>query len=283
MTTPSLCEIRGLILDMDGVIYAGNELLPGAREFISHLQATGTPFLFLTNNSSRTPGQYVEKLASLGIYVGEERIFTSALATAAWLKETSPAGAGVLVIGERGVREALAQQGFRLVDDHQQAQYVVVGFDSTFTYAKAREAALAIQKGALLIATNTDASLPTEHGEIPGAGSIVAMLETATGVKARVIGKPEPNIFKQALTRLGTRAEETAVVGDRYETDIVGGHRAGLKTIGMLCGVTDAQRFATADPRPNWIFAHLGELLTAWRKTHASPIANSCADQTRAQ
>lgn len=281
--TPSLCEIRGFILDMDGVIYAGNELLPGAREFVSYLQVTGTPFLFLTNNSSRTPGQYAEKLTSLGIDVHEERVFTSALATAAWLKGTAPAGARVLVIGERGIREALAQQGFRLVDDHQQAQYVVVGFDSTFTYAKAREAALAIRKGALLIATNTDASLPTEQGEIPGAGSIVAMLETATGVRARVIGKPEPGIFEQALARLGTRAEETAVVGDRYETDIVGGHRAGLRTIGVLCGVTDARRFAAADPRPDWVFAHLGELLTAWREAHASQIANPCANRAKAR
>ncbi len=281
--TPSLCEVRGFILDMDGVIYAGHELLPGAREFVSHLQATSTPFLFLTNNSSRTPDQYAEKLASLGICVGEERVFTSALATAAWLKEAAPAGAAILVIGERGIREALAQQGFRLVDDHRQAQYVVVGFDSTLTYAKAREAALAIRRGAPLIATNTDASLPTEQGEIPGAGSIVAMLETATGVKARVIGKPEPGIFEQALARLGTRPEETAVVGDRYETDIVGGHRAGLKTIGVLCGVTDARRFAAADPRPDWVFAHLGELLTAWREAQALSIASSCAKGPGAQ
>ncbi len=269
MTRPPLCEIRGFILDMDGVIYAGNELLSGAQDFVSHLQATGTPFLFLTNNSSRTPGQYAEKLASLGIYVNEDRIFTSALATAAWLKEAAPAEAEILVIGERGIREALTQQGFRLVDDHKLARYVVVGFDATFTYAKAQEAALAIRRGAQLIATNTDASLPTEQGEIPGAGSIVAMLETATGVKARVIGKPEPGIFEQALARLGTRAGETAVVGDRYETDIVGGHRAGLKTIGVLCGVTDAERFATANPRPDWVFADLGELLAAWRRSIA--------------
>jgi 4-nitrophenyl phosphatase len=269
VTTPSLCEIRGFILDMDGVIYAGNELLPGAREFISHLQETEVPFLFLTNNSSRTPGQYAEKLASLGINVSENHVFTSALATASWLKGIAPAGTGILVIGERGIREALTQQGFRLVEDHEQAQYVVVGFDSTFTYAKAREAALAIRRGAPLIATNADASLPTEQGEIPGAGSIVAMLETATGVKARVIGKPEPGIFEQALTRLGTRASETAVVGDRYETDILGGHRAGLKTIGVLCGVTDVRCFAMADPRPDWVFAHLGELLRAWQEAHA--------------
>ncbi len=257
---------------MDGVIYAGNELLPGAQAFIAHLQAEGTPFLFLTNNSSRTPGQYAEKLATLGIYVGQDHVLTSALATAAWLKaeearqsEEGSGDANVLVIGERGLQEALTDYGFHLVDDHKQADYVVVGFDSSFTYAKAREAALAVRRGAPLIATNTDASLPTEQGEIPGAGSIIAMLETATGVKAKVIGKPEPGIFMQALARLGTRAEETAIIGDRYETDIVGGHRAGLKTIGVLCGVTSAQRFATADPQPDWVFADLSELLKAWQ------------------
>jgi ribonucleotide monophosphatase NagD (HAD superfamily) len=282
--------------------------------------------LFLTNNSSRTPGQYVGKLAALGIHVSQDHVFTSALATAAWLKKEGAGGASVLVIGERGIQEALTDHGFRLVDDHKQADYVVVGFDSGFTYAKAREAALAVRRGALLIATNTDASLPTEQGEIPGAGSIVAMLETATGAKAKVIGKPEPGIFVQALARLpvpcacplacplcqatglaggqarvpapcawppwpvgqdrqdrpqaqaaqdrladrpgGTQAGETAMVGDRYETDIVGGHRAGLKTIGVLCGVTSAGRFATANPPADWVFADLGELLKEWQKEH---------------
>ncbi len=251
---------------MDGVVYAGTELLPGSREFIAQLQAEGTPFLFLTNNSSRTPGQYVEKLAGLGIRVDEDRVFTSALATAAWLRQEAPEGAAVLVIGERGIREALADQGFRLVDRHDQADYVVAGFDSTFTYEKAKEAAFAIRRGAPFIATNTDASLPTEEGQAPGAGSIIAMLEVATGVKARVIGKPEPGIFELALARLGTRPGETAMVGDRYETDIVGGHRAGLPTIGVLCGVTTAEQFATADPPPDWVFSDLAELLEAWRR-----------------
>jgi 4-nitrophenyl phosphatase len=250
---------------MDGVIYAGNAALPGAQAFIAFLQDAGIPFLFLTNNSSRTAGQYVEKLSSLGIVVREEHIFTSALATAAWLKEKAPAGAAMLVIGERGIHEALTDQGFQLVDSHKAAEYVVVGFDSTLTYAKAREAALAIRRGAPLIATNTDASLPTEEGEIPGAGSIVALLETATGAKAQVIGKPEPGIFAQTLALLGTQPAETVMIGDRYETDIVGGYRAGLKTIGVLCGVTSAERFATADPPADWLFADLAELLAAYQ------------------
>jgi len=251
---------------MDGVIYAGTEPLPGAREFVTLLQEEGIPFLFLTNNSSRTPGQYVEKLAGLGIHVDEGRVFTSALATAAWLRKRAPEGAAVLTIGERGIREALLEQGFRLVDDHAAADYVVVGFDSQFTYAKAKEAVFAIRRGAPFIATNTDVTLPTEEGLAPGAGSIVAMIETAAGVKATVIGKPEPGIFQLALARLGTKPEETAIVGDRYETDIVGGHRAGLKTIGVLCGVTTAEQFAAANPPPDWIFEDLADLLKAWRR-----------------
>ncbi|GAB4565024.1 MAG: TIGR01457 family HAD-type hydrolase [Anaerolineae bacterium] len=234
MEKRSLQDIQAFMLDMDGVVYAGTQLLPGAREFIAHLQKTRTPYLFLTNNSSRTPAQYRERLARMGIETTEEQIFTSALATASWLARHAPAGARVLVIGERGIQEALQERGFQLVDDHEEADYVVVGFDSQFHYAKAREAAFAIQRGVPFIATNTDASLPTEVGNAPGAGSIVAMLEVATGVKAHVIGKPEPGIFEQALERLGTSPEETAMIGDRYETDIVGGHRAGLLTIGVL-------------------------------------------------
>ncbi len=262
----SLCVVHAFLLDMDGVIYAGTQPLPGAQAFVAHLQAEGTPFLFLTNNSSRTPDQYVEKLASLGIHVDAQRVFTSALATAAWLKAQAPAGAPIYLIGERGIREALTAAGFRLVDRHEEAEYVVVGFDSQFTYAKAKEAAFAIQRGVPFIATNTDVSLPTEQGPAPGAGSIIAMLETATGVKAQVIGKPERGIFELALARLGTTPEETAIVGDRYETDIVGGQRAGLKTIGVLCGVTSAEQFAAANPPPDWVFADLAELLEAWRR-----------------
>ncbi|MCD6291772.1 MAG: HAD family hydrolase [Anaerolineae bacterium] len=266
MVERSLQGVQAFLLDMDGVVYAGTNPLPGSREFVTYLQAKGIPFLFLTNNSSRTPGQYVERLAGLGIHVEEDRIFTSALATAAWLKRRAPAGAAVLVVGERGIREALAEQGFRLVNHHSQAEYVVVGFDSQFTYEKAKAAAFAIRRGVPFIATNTDVTLPTEEGVAPGAGSIIAMLETATGVKAKVIGKPEPGIFELALARLGTRSEETAIVGDRYETDIVGGHRAGLKTIGVLCGVTSAAQFSAADPPPDWVFANLAELLEALRR-----------------
>lgn len=265
--TPSLSGLRAFILDMDGVLYAGALPLPGAQAFVAHLQAAGTPFLFLTNNSSRTPEQYAARLAAMGIAVSPQRIFTSALATAQWLQTVAPVGARVLLIGELGIQQALAERGFQLTAEYRQADYVVVGYDSQFTYAKARAAALAIQRGAPFIATNTDASLPSEEGEIPGAGAIVAMLETATGQKARVIGKPEPGIFLQALTRLGSDAAHTAIVGDRYETDIVGGHRAGLKTIGVLCGVTSAERFAAADPPADWVYDDLAALLAAWKES----------------
>ena len=202
--TPSLSDLRAFILDMDGVLYAGAMPLPGAQAFVAHLQATGTPFLFLTNNSSRTPEQYAAKLAAMGIAVSPQRIFTSALATAQWLQTVAPVGARVLLIGELGIQQALAERGFQLTTEYQQADYVVVGYDSQFTYAKARAAALAIQRGAPLIATNTDASLPSEEGEIPGAGALSVSVNVSTRqVRRSVLGSD----VRAALAASGLPAE----------------------------------------------------------------------------
>lgn len=260
---PDLRDLRGFIFDMDGVIYRGNTILPGAAEFIAALREAGIPYLFLTNNSTTPPEAVARRLAGMGIAATAEDVLGSAEATAAFLGASRP-GCTVYVVGEEGIRQALSQAGLELTDDYRQAEAVVVGLDRGTTYARLRDAALAIQRGATFIATNTDRTLPTEEGLIPGAGALVGMLEIATGVKARAIGKPEPGIFQLALERLKTPAEYTAVVGDRPDTDILGGQRAGLRTIAVLTGVGTAEDFAALQPGPVWIFPDLRALHRAY-------------------
>jgi len=264
-TDRDLTMVRAFLLDLDGVVYRGDAPLPGAAEFIAELQARRVPFLFVTNNSTRTPVQYVAKLARMGMQVGEESILTSALATAAYLADVAPSGTPIYVVGEGGLRQALEERGFVITDDHTIARYVVAGHDTTLTWRKLAGAALAIRRGAPFIATNPDRTLPTEEGLVPGAGAVLAALETATGVSPLVIGKPEVTIFRQALARLGVVPEHTAVVGDRWETDIVGGRRAGLLTIGVLSGATTAEEFAQANPPPDWVYENLAALLAAYK------------------
>jgi 4-nitrophenyl phosphatase len=255
--------IRAFIFDMDGVIYRGKNALTGAASMIARLRRAGVPYLYLTNNSTTAPRDVADRLRGMGIDAGPEDIYTSAEATAALLHEEMP-GCHVLVIGEAGIRQALAAAGFTLVVDHKAADAVVVGMDREATYARLKEASLAIQRGARFIATNLDASLPSEEGLIPGAGALVGMLETASGRKAQAIGKPQPGIFRLALTRLGAIPETTACVGDRPETDILGGQAAGLRTIAVLTGVGTRADFAAMQPPPDWVFEHLAALEAAY-------------------
>jgi 4-nitrophenyl phosphatase len=184
---------------------------------------------------------------------------TSAEVTAAALKREMP-GCNVFVVGEEGIRHALAEAGFHVTTDHRRADAVVLGMDRTLTYARLRDANFAVRRGARFLATNNDRTLPSDIGIIPGAGSLLIALETASDVKATVIGKPSPVIFSHALARLGTPAEVTACVGDRPETDIEGGHAIGLRTIGVLCGVGTREGFAELASPPDWIFEDLAEL-----------------------
>jgi 4-nitrophenyl phosphatase len=258
-----LRAIRAFIFDMDGVIYRGKNALPGAARLIARLRGAGIPYLYLTNNSTTAPRDVAERLRGMGIEADAADIYTSAEATAALLHEAMP-GCRVLVIGEAGIRQALAATGFTLVTDHRAADAVVVGMDREATYARLGEASLAIQRGARFIATNLDASLPSEVGLIPGAGSLVGMLEIASGRRAQAIGKPQPGIFRLALTRLGAIPETTACVGDRPETDILGGQAAGLKTIAVLTGVGARVDFESMQPPPDWILEDLTTLEAAY-------------------
>jgi 4-nitrophenyl phosphatase len=259
----TLSEMQGFIFDMDGVIYRGATALPGAAELLTALRAAGIPFLFLTNNATTPPRLVAERLRDMGIPAGAGEVLSSSEATAAALAAERP-GCRVLVIGEAGIREALAGVGLRVTEAYDQADAVVVGLDRNCTYATLRDAALAIRRGALFIATNTDRTLPTEIGFIPGAGALVGALEIATDAKARVIGKPSRDIFAFAVERLGTPVERTAAVGDRPETDIIGGQRAGLRTIGVLTGAGTPGEFAVLNPPPDWLFNDLDELRRAY-------------------
>jgi 4-nitrophenyl phosphatase len=259
----ALQELRGFIFDMDGVIYRGKAVLPGAVEFVAGLRRAGIPFLFLTNNATTPPQKVAGRLADMGIPASAHQVVTSAEVTAASLAAEMP-GRRVLLIGEEGIQQALTAAGFTFTDDYRQAELVVVSMDRGCTYARLREAGLAIQRGAPFYATNTDRSLPTEAGLIPGAGALVGALEIATGVQAAAFGKPQPGIFFYALKRLGAPAQLTAVVGDRPETDILGGQRAGLHTIAVLTGASTAEAFAALQPPPDWVFADLSELGRAY-------------------
>ncbi len=258
----SLREISAFIIDMDGVLYRGNTAIPGADKFISTLEETGRDYLLLTNNSSLTPAQYEAKLAKMGIKVNQAKIFTSAQATAIYLRSIAKPGAKILLIGMEGIREALLAAGFVLSED-KDVDFVVVGIDLNLTYEKLKKAALAIRAGASFIGTNPDRTLPTEEGLCPGNGAILAALEASTEVKPTIIGKPSPLIFELALKRLGSNPEKTAVVGDRLETDILGAHQAGLKSILVLSGVADKSSLAAANPKPDFVFESVKELAEA--------------------
>lgn len=250
---------------MDGVLYRDTEVIPGAPEFIRQLQEEGIPFVLLTNNSTKTPKQYAEKINAMGIHVDESQVLTSALATAAYLLEAIGVAGRIYVIGEDGIIEALKNAGFTLVDDHSQAQCVVVGLDRQLTFAKLQTAALAIRNGARFIGTNPDRTLPTPMGLIPGNGAILAALAAATDVNPFVIGKPQSPIFRWAVSRLGLPIETVACLGDRLETDILGGAQAGLTTVFVLSGVSSAEELSHFQPRPDAVFADTAELLAAWR------------------
>lgn len=261
----SLATARAFLLDGDGVLYRGKQRLPGARRFIAALNETRTPFLLLTNNATLTPQQVSDKLARMDIAVQPCEIFTSAQATAGYLRSTHGSACRVLVVGMIGLETALTDAGYAIVEDHREAELVVAGLDRSLTYEKLAQAALAIRRGCPFIGTNPDRSFPSERGVEPGAGAVLALLEASTDVEPVIIGKPQPGIFRQALARIGTRPQDTVMVGDRYETDILGGDNVGLRTAAVLTGITTAEEFAVAVPPPTWVFPGLDELLLAWQ------------------
>jgi NagD protein len=235
---------RGFLIDMDGVIYRGSELIPGADRFIAELREREVPFLFLTNNSQRTRRDVAMRLRRMGINVEERHIFTCAMATARFLAQQKPNGTAY-VIGEGGLLQALHHNGYAIVDHA--PDYVVVGEGRAFNFEMIETAVRMILAGAKLIATNPDPNCPTQAGLRPGCGAIVAMLETATGYKAFSVGKPSPVMMRMARNELGLGTAETVMIGDTMETDILGGVQMGYHTALVLSGgtqVDDLSKFA---------------------------------------
>lgn len=256
---PSLASLRGFLVDLDGVVYTGDEVIPGAPEFFELLRERGTPFLLITNNSSRRAEQFAEKLSGMGIPVRPEEILTSAQATAEFLATQAEPGSSAFVIGEEGLRSCLERAGFRLVDDPN-ADCVVVGLDRGLNYAKLTTAIRAVARGARFIGSNPDVSLPVEDGLIPGAGAIQAAITAATGIKPLIVGKPEPPMVEIGLRLLGRGPAETAMIGDRLDTDIAGGQRVGMVTILVLTGISTAAEAAAQPTPPDYVLPDLTEL-----------------------
>ena len=253
----NLRDKKAFICDMDGVIYHGNKLLPGVKEFVTWLRKEDKKFLFLTNASQRSPLELQQKLARLGVEVEKEHFYTSALATAGFLKQQRPNGS-VFVIGEAGLINALYDAGFTMNDVN--PDYVVVGESKTYNMDMLEHAVNLVVRGAKLIGTNPDLTGPIEGGISPATGALMAPIELATSKKAYYVGKPNPLMMRQALKRLGTKREETVIVGDRMDTDILSGMESEIDTVLVLSGVTDNTEMERFAYRPVYILDGVGDI-----------------------
>lgn len=242
--------IKALILDMDGVLWKGDAPIGDLPATFKRIRERGLKFMFATNNGTKTPEEYQKKLADLGVDVEAEQVVTSALGIASMLERKFPHGTKIFMIGEDGIRVALEEKGFELlsVDNAPQAQVVVMGLDRSINFQKIAEATLLVRAGIPFYTTNTDRTFPIPRGEIPGAGSWLAVITSATGVEPIVAGKPFPYLMELALERLGTSKEETLVVGDRLETDIAAGQAVGCPTALMLSGVSTREEAKDWNP-----------------------------------
>ena len=245
------------VVDMDGVIYHGHRLIPGALDFVNRLQAGGHPFLFLTNNSQWTPRDLRHRLEGMGIAVDESAFHTSALATAEFLRTQKPGGTAY-VIGGAGLTNALYEAGYTLTD--RDPDYVVVGDTRSFDYEKIERAVRLVHAGARFVATNLDVTGPSDQGIQPACGALVAPIELATGRKPYFVGKPNPLMMRTALRKLGVHSGEAYMVGDRMDTDIVAGLEAGMRTILVLSGVSSRATVEHFPYRPTHIFEDVGHI-----------------------
>lgn len=256
--------LKGLILDMDGVLWHGDKPLPGLTDFFAMLQRRNIKYTLATNNSSRKPEGFAEKAFRLGFDINPRDIITSGTATLRYLREKYPPGSRIHVISDAPLKEQIAGAGFELADETVAA--VVVSMDRSLTYETIKRGTLLIRDGAEFIATNADASYPAEEGLLPGSGTLVAAFAASTDRQPVVMGKPEPGIFELALKQMGLTAGQVASVGDRLETDIAGGQRLGMRTILLLSGVTTPAILENSPIQPGWLFPGLVELTEAIEK-----------------
>jgi 4-nitrophenyl phosphatase len=249
---------KGYLIDLDGTMYRGTEQIAEAAGFINDLRKRDIPYLFVTNNSSRTPAQVADKLRSIGISTEDDQVFTTSMATANYIAEQKK-DASVYVVGEEGIIEALKEKGMKLVEE--QPDFLVMGIDRDINYEKLSKACLAVRNGAVFISTNGDIAIPTEQGLLPGNGSLTSVVSVSTQVQPIFIGKPESVIVEQALRVLGVPKEETIMVGDNYDTDILAGINAGIDTLLVHTGVTTKERLKQYKEQPT----HVVDTLDLWR------------------
>ncbi len=252
-----LREKKGFICDMDGVIYHGNKLLPGVKEFVEWLYKEGKRFLFLTNSSERSPKELQQKLARMGLEVDESHFYTSALATAAFLSRQAP-GCSAYVIGAPGLVGALYNVGITMNDVN--PDYVVVGETSSYSFESIQKAVTLVLGGAKLIGTNSDLTGPVEGGIAPACRALTAPIELATGRSAYFVGKPNPLMMRTGLKLLGCHSAEAAMIGDRMDTDVIAGIETGLDTVLVLSGVTTRKEIDRYPYRPSYVLGGVGEI-----------------------
>ncbi|MBN9110184.1 MAG: HAD family hydrolase [Pseudonocardia sp.] len=244
--------------DMDGVLMHEGRLIPGADAFVSRLRESATPFLVLTNNSIHTPRDLRFRLLRTGIDVPEEAIWTSALATASFLEGQRPAGTA-FVVGEAGLTTALHEIGYVLTD--RDPDYVVLGETRTYSFEAVTTAIRLVAAGARFVATNPDPTGPSAEGPLPATGAVAALVSKATGVQPYFVGKPNPLMMRAALNRLGAHSETTVMVGDRMDTDVVAGLEAGMQTVLVLTGITQAVDVERFPYRPGRVVDSIADLV----------------------
>jgi NagD protein len=250
---------EAFICDMDGVIYHGNKLLPGVNEFVKWLQTENKKFLFLTNSSERSPKELQEKLKRLGIEVGENHFFTSALATASFLSSQKPNGSAY-IIGEPGLINAMYEAGYTM--NNVNPDYVVVGETSSYSYEKIEKAINLVLNGARLIGTNPDITGPVETGIAPATGALIAPIEIATRKKAYFVGKPNPLMMRNAIRKLNAQREVAIVIGDRMDTDIIAGIESEIDTCLVLSGITSREGIAEFPYRPDYVLSGVNDIVS---------------------
>ena len=256
-------NIKALILDMDGVIWRADAPIGDLAKIFARIEARGLKYVFATNNGTKTPEQYVERLAGFGVNVKPSQVVTSALGVAYMLAQRYPKGTKVFMIGEDGIKVALEEKGFEVLstNDAPEAKAVVMGIDRGITFDKMREATLLVRSGVPFYATNPDKTFPTPRGEIPGAGAWLSVVTTATEVEPIIAGKPFPFMMELSLEILGTKKDETLVVGDRLETDIAAGQAVGCKTALVLSGVSTKSQADAWQPPLDMIADDLSTLI----------------------
>jgi NagD protein len=250
-------DIKNFITDMDGVLVKGSRLIPGADEFIARLEQLGREYLVLTNNPLYTPRDLAHRLRSIGLRIPPERLFSSAMATAHFLQSQRPHGTA-FVIGESGLTQAIHEIGYVITDID--PDYVVLGETVAYNYQNITKAIRLIANGARFIATNPDVTGPTEAGIVPGCGSMAALIEKASGRAPFFVGKPNPLMMRTALNYLDVHSEDTVMIGDRMDTDIVAGVQSGMRTILVLTGVTSSADIERYPYRPTWVVESVAEI-----------------------